>query len=59
MRFKRYMFIMIALVVFCAYDKVAFAAKIENAEITILMNAGHGGIDGGAQSKSGTIREEY
>lgn len=58
MRFKRYMVIMIVLVVFCAYDRAAFATKIENTEITILIDPGHGGIDGGAQSKSGTIEKD-
>ena len=34
------------------------ACKIDNSEKIILIDPGHGGIDGGAKSKSGTIEKD-
>ena len=55
---KKLVVAMITVLMFFYYTMPVNAKTIDDTEKIILIDAGHGGIDGGAKSKNGTIEKD-
>lgn len=55
---KKIIIIIIACLIFITYTVSVKAFTIDNSDKIILIDPGHGGIDGGAKSKTGTIEKD-
>lgn len=57
MRYTKAIAILCIIIIFFSLPNTAFAENKENKHI-ILIDPGHGGIDGGAKTKNGTIEKD-
>lgn len=55
---KKIIIIIITCLIFITYIVPVKAFTIDNSDKIILIDPGHGGIDGGAKSKAGTIEKD-
>ena len=55
---KKIITAIITCLIIITYIVPVNASTVDNTDKVILIDPGHGGIDGGAQSKSGTIEKD-